>query len=137
MSEALATAQAASMDLVQVMGDGDPPVCKLMDYGKYKYKQKKRQHGGKHKHQPQLKEIRLRPNTGEHDVEIKLKHAREFLEKKDKVSVSMRFRGREMAHTDLGRDLMMHFAEQLQDMAKVESHPRQEGRRMTMLLAPK
>lgn len=130
-------AQQREIDLVEVAPQARPPVCRLMDYGKYKYKQKKRQHGGKHKHQPQLKEIRLRPNTGEHDVEIKLKHAREFLEKKDKVSVSMRFRGREMAHTDLGRDLMMHFAEQLQDMAKVESHPRQEGRRMTMLLAPK
>ncbi len=130
-------AKQREIDLVEVAPQARPPVCRLMDYGKYKYKQKKRQHGGKHKHQPQLKEIRLRPNTGEHDVEIKLKHAREFLDKKDKVSVSMRFRGREMAHTDLGRDLMMHFAEQLQDIAKVESHPRQEGRRMTMLLAPK
>lgn len=135
--EALRTAQERDLDLVEVAPQAKPPVCRVMDYGKFKYKQKKRTHGGKSKHQMQIKEVRLRPKTGEHDIAVKLKRAREFLEHGDKVSVSMFFRGREVTHTDLGREIMEEFARQVEDIAKIESGVRMDGRRMTMLLSPK
>ena len=136
--EALETAKQASLDLVEVAPAADPPVCRVMDYGKFKYKQKKKTHqsGPKH-HVPQIKEIRLRPKTDTHDVDVKMQRARRFLDRKDKVLVNMLFRGREMAHRELGQELLEKFAADLEDIAKVENPPRMERNKMNMLLAPK
>jgi translation initiation factor IF-3 len=109
-------------------------VCKILDYGKFKYKEQKKQKAPKRK---QLKELRLRPVTEEHDFETKLQHARRFLEKDFKVLVNMLFRGRQMAHANIGRNMLEKFAQALEDVAKVESPPRQEGYRMQMTLIPK
>ena len=134
--EALEHAQKADLDLVEVAPNASPPVCRIMDYGKYKYQQKKRQHRS-HTHQTKMKEIRVRPKTGDHDINVKVNKAREFLEHKDKVIVTVIFRGREMAHIEEGRRVINHVVEQLEDVAKVESQPRQFGRRMSCTLAPK
>ena len=120
------------------MDDADPPVCKLMDYGKYKYKQKRRSHQAKTKsHVTHIKGIRLHPKTSQHDIEYRLDHAREFLARGDKVLVTVMFSGREMAHVEVGFELLLRVAEQIADAAKVEVPPKREGRRMTMMLAPK
>lgn len=136
--EALETAKEAGMDLVEVASAAVPPVCRVMDYGKFKYKQKKKIHqpGPKH-HVSQIKEIRMRPKTDTHDVEVKMQRARRFLDRKDKVLVNMLFRGREMAHRELGQTLLEKFAAELEDVAKVENPPRMERNKMNMLLAPK
>jgi translation initiation factor IF-3 len=134
--QALEMAREASMDLVEVSPDARPPVCKIMDYGKYKYRQKKRQHQRK-VHVSQLKEIWARPKTDVHDLKIKVEHARKFIENKDKVQVSVRFRGREMSHQELGLRIMDHFKAELGDLVKVEQEPRAAGRRMTMVLTPR
>jgi len=126
------------MDLVEVGPTERPPVCRIMDFGKHKYQQNKRKHRNKtHVHHGRTKEIRIRPKTGQHDIDFKAKHAREFLEHKDKVSISVIFRGREMAHIDEGRRVLDRFIEQLADVAKVESSPSQYGRRIVCILAPK
>ena len=136
--EAIRRAQEAGLDLVEVSPDGDPPVCRIMDYGKYKYKQKKKGHQGRTKqHVTQIKELRLHPKTDKHDIEIKIAHAREFLIKKDKVMVNMLFKGREMAHIDIAKAKMTFFAQQLEEVGKLERPPLMEGRRMHMVLAPK
>jgi len=136
--EALARAAEAGLDLVEVAPNANPPVCKLMDYGKYKYRLKKKQHQSKVKqHTATVKEIRLRPKTDRHDVEIKLKRVREFLAKRHKVLVSMMFRGREMAHIELGKEMLESIAKELEDVAKVEKPPTMERYRMHMMLAPK
>jgi len=136
--DALGRAQEAGLDLVEVSPDSDPPVCRIMDYGKYKYKQKKKGHQSKTKqHVTQIKELRLHPKTDKHDVEIKINHAREFLAKKDKVMVNMLFKGREMAHVAIAKEKMTFFAQQLEDVAKLERPPIMEGRRMHMVLSPK
>jgi translation initiation factor IF-3 len=133
--EALAKAKSLELDLVEVAPNSDPPVCRIMNYGKYKYKQKKKSHQ-KH-HTVQLKELRIRPKTDDHDLDTKVKQARKFLEKRDRVLVNMLFRGRERAHTDLGRELLKRFAGALEDIAKVEKDITMEGRRMNLILAPK
>jgi len=131
--EALKLARGTGMDLVLVSPDADPPVARIMDYGKFKYMQKKRQHEHR-KHQPQLKELRLRPKTEEHDLMVRVRQARTFLERGDRVLVVVMFRGREMAHTELGRANLARFYEAVQDLAKMEKEPSMEGRRMTMML---
>jgi translation initiation factor IF-3 len=128
-------ARVAGLDLVEVASNARPPVCRLMDFGKYKYEQRKKQQRAKEKqHRIKVKGIRLRPKTDQHDFETKLGHARRFLEQGNKVQVTLLFRGREMAHIDLGRDLLRRFAEELSEVSTVERFPKLEGRRMTMLL---
>jgi translation initiation factor IF-3 len=137
MVEALSRAREAGLDVVEVAPKGVPPVCRLMDYGKWKYDQKKKEHRAKVKqHNVVLKEVRLRPKTDEHDRMFKMKQARQFLEKGSKVQFTMLFRGREMVHIDLAQKKFQDIAEQLQDVCKVELAPRQQGRRMTMVLSP-
>jgi translation initiation factor IF-3 len=124
--------------LVEVAPNSKPPVCRIMDYGKYKYEQSKKEKISKKKqHTITVKEIRLRPRTDDHDLETKIKHARKFLEQKNKVKVTMLFRGREMAYQDFGRELLERVQEMLDDVAKIESEPKMEGRRMIMVLAAK
>lgn len=134
-AEALRLAQEAGLDLVEVAPTDRPPVCRIMDYGKWKYQQKKR-HKGRTTHDIQLKEVRLRPKTDPHDRGIKLERAREFLTKGHKVQFTMIFRGRERFHADLGTQGLQAIAEALANQAKMERPPRMEGRRLTMLLAP-
>ncbi|NOX54326.1 MAG: translation initiation factor IF-3 [Planctomycetes bacterium] len=136
--EALRLANEAGLDLVEVNPNERPPICRIMDYGKFKYEQKKRlSQNAKHTH-VHVKEIRLRPKTGEHDIAFKLKRARTFLEHKDKVKINVLFRGRENAHHDLGRQMLLKIIEQLEDVAKVEKAPSMDSpRSMSMVLAPK
>ena len=134
-AQALSMANEAGLDLVEVSPNEQPPVCRIMDYGKWKYRRSKKV--GKTKtHQPVLKEIRLRPKIGQHDQDVNVKHAREFITKGDKVLFSMRFRGREMAHYDLGIEMFQQIKAQLEDVAKVESDYTMSGRRLSMVLAP-
>lgn len=128
-------AEEAGLDLVEVAPTDRPPVCRIMDYGKWKYQQKRKTRT-KHAHESHIKEVRLRPKTDEHDKNVKVKNARQFLEKGDKVQFTMLFRGREMAHQGLGLRSMNTVAESLADCSKVESPPRMMGRRATMLLSP-
>ena len=138
MEDALQQAEDQGLDLVEVAGNADPPVCRIMDYGQYKYQQSKRAHEAKKNQKVvHLKEIKLRPKTEEHDFNFKLKHALEFIENGDRVKVSVFFRGREMAHQDLGRKLLMKFAELAEEMTQVEVPAKMEGRAMTMILVPK
>jgi len=135
-AEALAKARETGLDLVEVAPNERPPVCRIMDFGKFKYQQKKRQ-SVKPPHQTQVKEIRLRPKTGDHDVGFKVKRARDFLSHKDKVKVNVLFRGRENAHQERGREVLDEVIALLQDIAKVEKPPGMEGRTMSAVLAPK
>lgn len=136
--KAIEIARGRNMDLVQVAADADPPVCRMMDYGKYKYRQKKRtQKSRPHQHASHIKGIRLRMKICEHDLEIKVRQAREFLLKGDKVLVTLLMRGREVVHQDMGRDMLLEFGRRLEEVAKVEQLPRTEGRRMTMALISK
>jgi translation initiation factor IF-3 len=134
--EALRQARAEELDLVEVAPAERPPVCRIMDYGKFKYQQKKRQHKG-HSHQVKIKEIRVRPKTGDHDIQVKVAKAREFLEHKDKVIVTVVYRGRELAHVEEGRKVVDDILKQLEDVSKVEAAPVHHGRRMMCTLAPK
>ena len=134
--EALQQARKADLDLVEVAPTERPPVCRIMDYGKFKYQQKKRQHKG-HSHQTKMKEIRVRPKTGDHDIAVKVNKAREFLGHKDKVIVTVIFRGREMAHIEEGHRVLERVLADLEDVAKIEARPTQHGRRMSCTLAPK
>jgi len=134
--DALRQAREAELDLVEVAPKERPPVCRIMDYGKFKYQQKKRQHKG-HAHQVKIKEIRVRPKTGNHDIHVKVNKAREFLAHKDKVIVTVVFRGRELAHVQEGRRVVNDVLAQLEDISKIESPPIHHGRRMTCTLAPK
>ncbi len=125
------------MDLVEVAPDADPPVCKVLDFGKYMYKKKKKEKEAKKKqHTVQVKELRFRPNTDDHDLEFKTRHAREFLEDGDKVKATVQFRGRDMLYTERGEELLQDLAEELSDISEIESEPNMEGRRMIMMLAP-
>ena len=136
-AEALEMAREKGVDLVEVAPNGEPPVCRLMDYGKLKYDQKKKDHRARVKqHNVVLKEIRLRPKTEIHDRMVKLKKARQFLEKGSKVQFTMLFRGREVAHLDLAIDLVDEVMQELGEVCKVEMPPRRQGRKMTMLVAP-
>ena len=133
---ALAAAREADLDLVEVAPTETPPVCRIMDFGKFKYQQKKRLHKSS-THQSKIKEIRVRPKTGEHDIEVKVGRAREFLEKKDKVIVSVIYRGRELAHLQEGRKVIDEILEQLADVCRVEAPPAQHGKRLICTIAPK
>lgn len=134
--KALEAAREADLDLVEVAPNDRPPVCRIMDFGKFKYQQKKRQHKA-HTHQTKIKEIRVRPKTGEHDIEVKVNRAREFLTHKDKVIVSVVFRGRELAHIEEGQRVVDQVIKSLEDIGKIESPPNQQGKRIVCTLAPR
>ncbi len=136
IEQAMEEARKVGLDLVEVAPTEEPPVCRIMDYGKYKYQQKKRQHRT-HTHQVKIKEIRVRPKTGVHDITVKVNRARDFLEHKDKVLISVIFRGREMAHVEEGRRVINEILAQLEEVSRVESPPMQQGRRIACTLAPK
>ena len=135
--DALQKAQERGLDLVEVAPGANPPVCRIMDYGKYKYEQKKKQAASKAKaHAATLKEVKLRPRTDDHDLEFKVRGARRFLIEGDKVKVTLMFRGREIVHTSLGFEQLDRVKTMLADIANVESTPRLEGRFMSMILVP-
>ncbi|MEZ6094399.1 MAG: translation initiation factor IF-3 [Pirellulaceae bacterium] len=134
--DALAKARDAGLDLVEVSPDAKPPVCRIMDFGKFKYDRNKRSHKNK-SHTTKLKEIRLRPKTGQHDIDFKVKQAITFLQHKDKVMVTVMFRGRELAHVEEGQKVMEGIIEQLKEFGKIESPPSQQAKRMTCTVAPK
>ena len=136
--EAREIAAEAGLDLVEVAPNSRPPVCRIMDYGKYKYEQaRKARESKKKQHQVKVKEIKLRPKIEEHDINFKAGHARRFLGEGNKVKLTMRFRGREMTHTELGEEVLEHFVGMVSDVGQVEERPKLEGRNMTMVLAPK
>jgi translation initiation factor IF-3 len=136
--EALAYAAENGMDLVEVAPTAEPPVCKVMDYGKYVFEQNKKAHAAKKKQrQIQVKEVKFRPGTEEGDYQVKMKNLIRFLTAGDKAKVTLRFRGREMAHRDLGAKLLERVRDDLAELASVEQFPQMEGRQMTMVLAPK
>jgi translation initiation factor IF-3 len=137
--DAQTRARAAGQDLVEVAPNSRPPVCRIMDYGKWKYAQKKKEQKAKAKrHETELKEIRIKtPKIGQHDLDLKVKRAREFIERGDRVQFSLRFRGRELAHVDEGRRLFGQIKEDLGDISKIERDCSFQGRRMTMMLAPR
>jgi len=138
LAEALAEARKDGLDLVEVAATSSPPVCRIMDYGKFRYQQsKKLQVAKKSQSTIQLKEIRLRPKTEEHDLQVKVKHIRKFLEQHDKVKVSVLFRGREIAFTDIGRKLLEDIKSALGDGCAIDQQPKLEGRSMVMVLSPK
>lgn len=136
--EALRLAKEDGLDLVEVDPRARPPVCRIMDYGKFKYEESKKEKlARKKQHLFQIKEIRMRPHIDQHDYEVKLRHAKEFLTSKSKVKVTVRFRGREMTHPELGRRILSQIAEDLSDIAVVEQQPKMEGRNLTSVLSPK
>jgi translation initiation factor IF-3 len=136
--DAIKEALKAGLDLVEVAPNSAPPVCRIMDYGKFRYQQsKKMQVAKKHSVSVQLKEIRLRPRTEEHDLQTKIKHIKKFLEQNNKVKVTMMFRGREIVYTDLGRAVMEEIKKELEPVSSVDQQPRVEGRNMVMILTPK
>ncbi len=137
LQEALERADEEGLDLVEVSPQAEPPVVKVMDYGKYKYEASKRAHKAKAKtKQVQLKEVKFRPKTGQHDYEVKLKNAIRFLKQGNRVKITMRFRGREMLHQEIGQDFLDRIEEDLSEYGKVEQQPKLEGRQMTMMIAP-
>ncbi|MFO7963904.1 MAG: translation initiation factor IF-3 [Desulfobacterales bacterium] len=136
--KALAVAGDHGLDLVEVSPNATPPVCKIMDYGRYKYEQtKKKQEAKKKQSTFQVKEIKVRPKTGEHDLNTKIGHIKKFIDKKDKVKVTVMFRGREITLAEMGVDILQKIAEETQDVAIVEQQPKMEGRTMAMILSPK
>jgi translation initiation factor IF-3 len=138
LREALEASESAGLDLVEVAPHVSPPVCRIMDYGRYKYQQnKKLQEAKKRQSGYQIKEIKVRPRTEEHDLQVKLRRIRQFLNNRDKVKVSILFRGRELAYTGQGLDVLKRIAEETSDLAVVEQETRREGRQMFMVLAQK
>lgn len=136
--EALELAQKRNLDLVLVAPKAKPPVCRIMNYGKYRYEQQKKAKEARKKQKViNVKEVRFTPAIGDHDFNTKLKNARKFIQKGDKVKAAVRFRGRAITHKDLGRDVLDRLADELKDIAAVESKPKMEGRNMFMMLAPK
>lgn len=136
--DALSRAEELGLDLVEVAPTAAPPVCKMMDYGKFRYQQQKRAHDAKKKQTViQVKEVKIRPKIDDHDYQFKLKHVIRFLEGGDKAKVSVVFRGREIVHRELGRKLLDRFIEETKDVGDVESMPKMEGRSMTMILVAK
>lgn len=130
-------AASRGLDLVEVAAQGDPPVCRIMDYGKFKYQQQKKIHDAKKKQTViQIKEIRMRPKTEEHDFQVKVRAIRRFLEDGDKVKVTLLFRGREITHADLAKRHFAHVAEEVKDLGAIEQHAIMEGRRMNIIIAP-
>lgn len=137
LSDALRMAQELEMDLVEIARKADPPVCRIVEYSKFRYEQKKREKANKAKqHKVEMKEIRFGPNTDEHDFNFKLKHAEKFLSEGNKLKAYVHFRGRNIIYKDRGLDVLERFAEQLEDYGKVEMHPKMEGRRMIMIMTP-
>jgi len=135
---AVSEAEKAALDLVEVAPESSPPVCRIMDYGKYRYQQSKKVHSAKKSQVTiQLKEIRLRPKTESHDLETKMKHVRRFLEQNSKVKINMLFRGREIVYADLGRKIMEQIRSRIDEIGQVEQEPKLEGRSMTMVIAPR
>jgi translation initiation factor IF-3 len=136
---ALERARQVSLDLVEVAPSSDPPVCRIMDYGKWLYEQKRKMREARKKshHAGMLKEIRLRPETDPHDIDIKVRHAREFIDKGHKVQFSLMFRGRQLVHRDKGYQLLNKIAESMADLAKIDHHSELTGKRMALVLAPK
>jgi translation initiation factor IF-3 len=138
LAEALDIAAKASLDLVEVAPNSSPPVCRIMDYGKFRYQQSKKQQVAKKSQSViQVKEIRIRPKTDEHDLQVKIKHIKKFLSQNDKVKITMMFRGREIAYTDLGRKIMDDIQKELAEISVIDQHPRLEGRNMVMIVSPK
>jgi translation initiation factor IF-3 len=138
LREALDRAAEAGLDLVEVAATAVPPVCKILDFGKFKYEEQKKKNEARKKQKIiEIKEIKLRPTIDEHDYEVKRRAMIRFLEEGDKVKVTLRFRGRELAHQDLGMQVLVRVREDLEEVAKVEQVPRMEGRQMTMVIAPK
>lgn len=137
-NEALERAVNVGLDLVEVSPNADPPVCKIMDYGKFKYEEQKRKSEARKKQKIiDVKEIKMRPNIDQHDYDVKMRSINRFIGDGDKVKVTMRFRGREMVHQDLGLKLLQKVREELDEIAKVEQFPKMEGRQMTMVMAPR
>jgi translation initiation factor IF-3 len=137
-NDALEKARDMGLDLVEVAANADPPVCKVMDYGKFRYQQQKRAHEAKKKQTViKLKEVKIRPKIDEHDFQFKLNHVKRFLEGGDKAKISVVFRGREIVHKELGQKLLERFIEETQDIGEVESMPKMEGRNMTIVLVAK
>jgi translation initiation factor IF-3 len=138
LEEALKMAETAKLDLVELVPDAAPPVCRLMDYGKFKFQQKKKHHDQRKKQrQVHIKEIKFRPGTEDGDYQVKLRKLTEFIEIGDRCKVTVRFRGREMAHMELGTQLLKRVEEDMKEITTVDQFPQSEGRQMTMLLVPK
>jgi translation initiation factor IF-3 len=138
LHEAMQIAESQHLDLVEVSPTAVPPVCRIMDFGKFKYQQsKKLQEAKKKQVQVQLKEVKLRPKTDEHDLQFKIKHVRRFLEEGNKAKITVVFRGREITHMELGQAALDKFVEELQDVALIEIRPKMEGRNMFIIVAPK
>lgn len=137
-SEALEKAEELGLDLVEIAPQAEPPVCRIMDWGKFRFEEsKKAQAARKKQKQIQIKEVKFRPGTDDHDYDVKMRNLRRFIEDGDKVKVTLRFRGREMAHQELGRDILKRVENDMADETVVEQHPRMEGRQMVMMLSPK
>jgi translation initiation factor IF-3 len=137
-NEALDMAADAGLDLVEIAPNADPPVCKILDFGKYKYEEQKKKNEAKKKQKViEVKEIKFRPSIDDHDYDVKMRSMQKFIGEGDKVKVTMRFRGRELAHQELGMDVLMRVKGDLDAVAKVEQFPRMEGRQMTMVVSPK
>ncbi len=136
-ARAMELAEQAGLDLVEISPNAKPPVCKIMDFGKFKYEQQKRESEARKKQKTiEVKEVKFRPNTDTHDYEVKMRNVFKFLENGDKVKVTLRFRGREMAHQDLGRTLLQRISEDVKEIGKVENMPKMEGRQMVMMIGP-
>ena len=136
-ARAMQMAEEAGLDLVEISPNAAPPVCKIMDFGKFKYEQQKRESEARKKQKTiEVKEVKFRPNTDTHDYDVKMRNVFKFLENGDKVKVTLRFRGREMAHQNLGRELLERVASDTKDLGKVENFPKMEGRQMVMLIGP-
>ena len=137
LENALEEADAAGLDLVEVSPNADPPVCKVLDYGKYKYEDQKRKAEARKKQKTiDVKEIKMRPGIDQHDYDVKMRSMRRFLDEGDKVKVTLRFRGREMAHQDLGLKVLHRVRDDIEELGKIEQVPKMEGRQMTMVVAP-
>ncbi|HEV2186367.1 MAG TPA: translation initiation factor IF-3 [Stellaceae bacterium] len=137
-NEALDMAADAGLDLVEIAPNADPPVCKILDFGKYKYEEQKKKNEAKKKQKViEVKEVKFRPSIDDHDYDVKMRSMQKFIGEGDKVKVTMRFRGRELAHQELGMDVLMRVKGDLDEVAKVEQFPRMEGRQMTMVVSPK
>ena len=138
LNDALQAAQDAGLDLVEIAPQAEPPVCKVLDYGKYKYEEQKKKNEARKKQRViEVKEVKLRPGIDDHDYDVKMRSMVRFLDEGDKVKVTMRFRGREMAHQELGMEVLMRVKADLDEKSKLEQMPRMEGRQMVMVLAPK
>ncbi|CAO3382771.1 Translation initiation factor 3 [Azospirillum argentinense] len=138
LRDAFDAAVEAELDLVEVAPQAEPPVCKILDYGRFRFEEQKKANEARKKQKIiEIKELKLRPNIDDHDYDVKMRAARRFLEEGDKVKMTMRFRGREMAHQDLGMNVLIRVRDQFEDIAKVEQMPRMEGRMMVMVIAPR